>query len=130
MKKSLVVLMVVALFLVSAVPALAARGQPPQPPARNRGGMFTLAGTITAIDGTVVTVQVVGGNPLVKPYVGQTLALQTLESTRFLQVTATGTVVITLADLAVGQNVSAQGSLVNNVWVTGRITVGAKIIHP
>ena len=92
--------------------------------------MFTLAGKITAINGNVVTVQVVSGNPIARPYVGQTVALQTTAATRFLQVTASGTVVITLADLQVGQNVSAQGKLANNVWTTDRITVGAKIIHP
>jgi hypothetical protein len=130
MKKSLVVLMMVALLLASTVPAFAAKGTPPQPPMRNQGGMFTLVGKITAINGHVVTVQVVSGNPIARPYVGQTVALQTTAATRFLQVTASGTVVITLADLQVGQNVSAQGELANNVWTTDRITVGAKIIHP
>jgi hypothetical protein len=130
MKKSLVVLMMVALLLASAVPALAVKGTPPQPPIRNQGGMFTLAGKITAINGNVVTVQVVSGNPIARPYVGQTVALQTTAATRFLQVTASGTVVITLADLQVGQNVSAQGKLANGVWTADRITVGAKIIHP
>lgn len=130
MKKSLVVLMMVALLLAIAVPALAAKGTPPQPPLRNQGGMFTLAGKITAIDGTVVTVQVVSGNPIAKPYVGQAVALQTTTATRFLQTTASGTVVITLAELHVGQNVSAQGKLSNGVWTANRITVGAKIIHP
>ena len=38
MKKSLVVLMMVALLLASAVPAFAAKGTPPQPPMRNQGG--------------------------------------------------------------------------------------------
>lgn len=130
MKKSLVVLMVVALLAISATPAFAARGVPPQPPVSNRGGLFTLAGTITAIDGNVVTVSVVSGNPVVKPYLGQAVALQTTATTRFLQVTPTGTVVITLADLEVGQNVSAQGTLVSGVWTANRITAGAKIIHP
>ncbi len=129
MKKSLVVLMVVALLLVSAAPALAARGFPPQPPIRKQGGGFTLVGTITAIDGEVVTVQVLGGNPIARPYVGQAVALQTTVDTRFLQVTDEGTLVIALTDLAVGQNVSAQGKLVNGVWVTTRITAGAKVIH-
>ena len=130
MKKLLVVLMMVTLLLASAVPAFAAKGTPPQPPMRNQGGMFTLAGKITAINGNVVTVQVVSGNPIARPYVGQAVVLQTTTATRFLQVTASGTVVITLADLQVGQNVSAQGKLANNVWTTDRITVGAKIIHP
>lgn len=130
MKKSLVMLMVIALLAISATPVLAARGVPPQPPVPNRGTLFTLAGVITAIEGNVVTVTVVGGNPVVKPYIGQAVALQTTSTTRFLQVTPTGTVIITLADLEVGQNVSAQGTLVSGVWTANRITAGAKIIHP
>ena len=129
MKKSLVVLMVVALLFVGAAPAFAA-GPGPMPPVRNRGGQFTLAGVITAIDGSVVTVQVAGGNPIVKPFIGQNLPIQTTVQTRFLLKTDTGTVVITLADLQVGQNVSAQGQLAGGIWTANRITVGAKIIHP
>jgi hypothetical protein len=130
MKKSLVMLMVVVLLAVSAIPVFAARGVPPQPPVSNKGGLFTLAGTITAIDGNVVTVKVVSGNPIARPYVGQNVALQTTAITRFLLTTPTGTVVITLADLQVGQNVSAQGKLTNGAWTADRITAGAKIIHP
>ena len=130
MKKSLVVLMVVAMLLVSAVPAFAAKGGPSQPPVPNKGGQFTLVGTITAIAGEVVTVKVVSGNPIARPFVGQAVALQTTAATRFLRTTATGTVVITLADLQVGDNVSAQGQLAAGVWTAERITVGAKIIHP
>ncbi len=95
----------------------------------NKVELFTLVGTITAIDGEAVTVQVLGGNPITKPYIGQTVALQTTADTRFLQITDEGTLVITLSDLSVGQNVSAQGTLTGGVWVTTRITVGAKVIH-
>ena len=130
MKRSLVVLMVVAVLAMSAAPVLAARGVPPKPLVRNQGGQFTLAGTITAIEDNLVTVQVVGGNPVVKPFVGQAVTLQTTTATRFLLTSATGTVVITLADLQVGQNVSAQGTLAVGMWVADRITVGAQIIHP
>ena len=130
MKKSLVVLMVVVLLAMSAVPAFAAKGVPPQPTAPNKGGQFTLVGTIAAIDGSVVSVTVVSGNPIAKPYIGQTVALQTTAATRFLLTTPTGTVVITLADLQVGQNVSAQGKLASGVWTANRITTGALIEHP
>jgi hypothetical protein len=95
----------------------------------NRGSLFTPAGKITAIDVGSVTVQVAGGNPIVRPYVEQAVTLRTVIKTRFLQVTPTGTVVITLADLQVGQNVSAQGEWANDVWTADRITVGAKLIH-
>jgi len=125
MKKLASLFIAVVLLVGVAVPAFAAsdtsgRGRVP----------FTLAGTITAIDGTTVTVHVVAGNYVVRPYIGQDLALQTTTATRFLLKTATGTVVITLADLAVGQNVSAQGTFVAGAWTAERITVGAQIIHP
>ena len=128
MKKSLVVLMVVALLAVSAVPALAGKGGPPTPPTPPpaKGGQFTLVGTIAAINGSVVTVKAVSGNPIVKPFIGQNVALQTTSTTRFLRAPA---VVITLADLQVGDSVSTQGQLANGLWAASRITVGAKIIH-
>ncbi len=127
MKKSMLVALAVTVLLAAvAVPALAAPSAAGGPGGR---GQFTLAGTITAIDGTAVTVRVVSGNPVVHPYLGQNVTLQTTAATRFLLKTPDGTVVITLADLAVGQNVSAQGTLANDVWTASRITVGAQIIH-
>jgi hypothetical protein len=130
MKKSLITLLVVTLLLVSAAPAFAAKSTPALPPERNRGAQFTLAGTITAINGSVVTVKVGGGNPIVKPFVGQNAAIQTNAQTRFLLKTATGTIVIGLADVQVGQNVSVQGIVVDSAWTATRITAGAAIIHP
>jgi hypothetical protein len=89
----------------------------------------TLAGVITTINGKTVSVQVTCGNPIVREYIGQALALQTTSSTRYLLKTDTGVVPITFADLAVGQKVSASGTVANNVWTTVRITVGANLIH-
>ncbi len=123
MKRTMLVALAITMLLAAlAVPAFAAGGP--------RGGQFTLAGTITAINGTTVTVHVLAGNPIVRPFIGQDVALQTTATTRFLLVTPTGTQVITLADLAAGQNVSAQGDLANSTWTAARITVGAQIIHP
>jgi hypothetical protein len=124
MKKSLVVLAVVALLLASAVPALAAGGKPAAPAAQ-----FTLAGKITAVEGSTVSVYVVGGNPMVHPSIEMELPIQTTDSTRFLLKTDTGTVVISLADLAIDQNVSVQGNVVDGVWTASRLTVGAELIH-
>ncbi len=126
MKKVWIALLVLVVLGATAMPALAAGGPPP---VRGKSGRFTLAGVITAINGTAVTVQVAGGNSTVRAYVGQTLTLQTTSSTHYLPRTGTGTVPITFADLAVGQKVSASGTVANNVWTAMRITVGAKLIH-
>ncbi len=128
MKKLLISLLVVTLLLTAAAPALAARG--PQPPFKNRGGLFNLTGFITAIDGATVTVQVVAGNPIVKPFIGQTVNIQTTAQTRFLLQNESGTATpITFDYLEVGQGISVQGMLVNEMWTANRITVGAKLEH-
>ena len=126
MKKLTMALLVLVVLGATAMPALAAGGPPP---VRGKSGSFTLAGVITAISETTVTVQVTGGNPIVHGYIGQALALQTTSSTRYLLKTDTGTVSITFADLAVGQKVSANGKVANNVWTAARITVGADLVH-
>lgn len=134
MKKLFVLTLVLALLAITALPAFAAGGAP----TGNGGGdsgkgskaPFALAGTIANLDPIThtVTVTVVCGNKLVKPYVGQNLNIQTTETTRFLLRNADGTVTpITFADLAVGQKVSSNGQLANNVWTAGRITVGADL---
>jgi len=128
MKKLLISLMVVTLLLAAAMPAMAARG--PQPPFKNRGGQFNLTGFITAIDGTTVAVRVVAGNPIVKPVIGQTISIQTTAQTRFLLQKEDGTATpITFDYLEVGQGISVQGVLVNEVWTANRITVGADLEH-
>ena len=137
MKKLFVLTLVLALVAATVVPALAAGS----PPARNgcgsegyagKGGSmpFALAGTIASLDpvARTVTVTIACGNLLVKPLIGQDLTLQTTDATRFLLRNPGGTATpITFADLAVGQKVSANGRLANNVWTAGRITVGAKL---
>ena len=126
MKKVTIALLVLVVLVATAMPALAAGGPPP---ARGKSGSFTLAGVIPAINGTAVTVQVTGGNPIVREYVGQTLALQTTSRTRYLLKTDTGTVPITFADLAIGQRVSTSGTVANNVWTATHIAVGANLVH-
>ncbi len=94
-------------------------------------GPFTLVGKITAIDAAtgMVTVNVYRGNKLAQPYIKLDVALTTTTSTvYFYKASATATPTpITFADLKVGNWVSASGSLVNGVWTTTRITVGAKL---
>ena len=137
MKKIVVLTLVFALLAITAVPALAAGGIQSR---NGRGGgneygtggkmPFALAGTIASIDpaARTVTVTVACGNKLVKPYIGQDLTLQTTAATRFLLRNPDGTATpITFEDLAVGQNVSSNGKLANNVWTANRITVGADL---
>ncbi len=137
MKKISVILLVLVLLVVSTVPALAAGRQPTinshgagfsvglggNPP-------FTLAGTIAGLDAQAKTVMVivVCGNTLVKPYIGQNLVIQTNDTTRFLLRNPGGYATpITFSDLAIGQKVSLNGQYTNNIWVAGRITVGADL---
>lgn len=135
MKKLILFALVVTLLAVSIAPALAAGATPISVGGngngeRKGGGVFALAGTISAVDSAAGTVQVavVCGNNLVTPYIGQTLTLQTSGTTRFLLQNPDGTATpITFNDLAVGQNVSGNGRFQNNTWVTSRITVGASL---
>lgn len=126
MKKSVVMLLVLMLMVVSVTPSLAAGGPPV---GRGVNGAFTLAGTMTAISGTTVTVNVASVSGPNKTGMGQAVVLQTDANTRFLLKTATGVVPITLADLQVGQKVSVSGTIADGVWTASRITVGANLIH-
>ncbi len=123
MKRWMGLLLAVVLVAASAAPALAAGNKPP------KRMPFNLVGRITAVDAGAarVTVEVLRGNQVVRPYVGKTVTLQTDAATRFLKKTETGTVPITLADLQVGDAVSVQGRLAGEVWTAYRITVGATL---
>ncbi len=123
MKRYLFVVLALALVFALANPALAAG-----PRGGNVTGTFSLAGKITAIEANTVTVQVVAGNALVKSYIQQTVPLITTETTRFLANNGTTVTAITLADLKVGDSISASGTLANNVWTASRITAGAKLL--
>jgi hypothetical protein len=139
MKKIFVLVIVLILLAMAVTPALAAGG----PHSGNAHGArlrarnsatatFALSGTIASLDSAArtVTVKVVSGNSLVKAYIGQNLTTQTNDSTRFLQRNPDGhATTINFADLVVGQKVSVNGVLANNVWTATRITVGAKLIH-
>lgn len=123
MKRWALLLLTLVIVAAMATPALAAGKTPPkrQP--------FNLVGRITAVDtgAATVTVEVLRGNRVVKPFIGKTVTIQTDAATRFLKKTDTGTVPITLADLQVGDAVSVQGRLAGDVWTANRITVGASL---
>ncbi|MEJ5311218.1 MAG: DUF5666 domain-containing protein [Anaerolineae bacterium] len=124
MKKLLLVLLLVVMLSIGAVPAFAANID-----AAKRGTLFNLSGEITAIDDASVTVKVLTGSAVVRPYLGQELVIQVTDSTRFLRKVPNSTVKITFADLVVGDKVSVQGSVKNDVWTATRITADASLIH-
>ena len=129
MKKLLVIWLVIALMLIAASPALAGNGAGPEAgPGPSGKGKFALSGVITAIDpaNLTVTVHVVAGSTLVKPFIEQELTIQTTADTRFLLRNPNGKATpITFNDLAVDQNVSVNGTLAAGVWTAKRVTVGA-----
>lgn len=122
MKRTYAILLALVMLAVSVVPALAA----PEA-AQGPRGTFTLVGYITAIGSNTVTVNVVSGNKLVKPYVGTEVTVTVTAGTRYLYNDGTTTVVIGFGDLEVGQPVSVSGTVANNVWTAKRITAGASI---
>jgi hypothetical protein len=130
MKRLFSVLVLFVLVVATTAPAFASG--PDLSAGRGKGGKapFALSGVITGIDlpaGTV-KVTVACGNKLVKTHIGQSLSLQTTVMTRFLLRNAGSKATkITFNDLAVGQSVSLQGQLLNNLWSVTRLTVGAEL---
>ncbi len=122
MKRWILFALALGLLFASASPAMAAG------PGGTRG-TFALAGKIAAIGDGSVTIQVLAGNKIVKPYVGQELTVAVTDSTRFLLKNGAVTTPIAFADLKVGDAVSVNGRLADNVWTASRITVGAKLVH-
>lgn len=123
MKRLIILLLAGVIVAGIAAPALAAGNQPP------KRMPFNLVGRITAVDtaAATVSVEVLRGNRLVKPFIGKTVTVQVTTDTRLLRKAEPEAVPITLADLTVGDAVSGQGVLSNGVWTARRITVGAKL---
>jgi hypothetical protein len=138
MKKFIVTLLVVVLALAMVAPVAAAGNGPGNGGGNGSGngggqqggrGTFAMTGTITAIGTNSVTIQVNRGNTLVQPYVGTQVTVTTTATTRYLyksSSTATATT-IAFADLQVGNPVSVNGTLANNIWTATRVTVGASL---
>lgn len=121
MKRWLLFMLVFGLLFTAVTPAYAA-GKSPR-------SNFTLTGRITAIGNSTVTIQVLAGNKIVKPFVGKELTVTVTDSTRFLFNDGTVTKPITFTDLKIGDPVSVHGKFANDVWTVSRITVGAKLTH-
>lgn len=124
MKKLFSVLLLVVMLSVGAAPAFAANAD-----AAKRGTLFNLSGEITAISDTSITVQVVSGSAVVRPYLSKELVIQVTDSTRFLRKVPDSTITIEFDDLVVGDKVSVQGSVKTSVWTATRITADASLIH-
>ena len=90
-------------------------------------GTFAITGTITAIGTNNVTVTVIRGNKLVQPYIGTSVTVTVTPQTRYLYHTDTATTIIKFSDLKLGQSVSVNGTVADNIWTASRITVGAKL---
>jgi len=139
MKKLITSIIILVLLTITVVPALASGGQAAvsnqyrnriQEGGQRGKGTFSLVGTITSLDPTnySVTVLVACGSKLVKPFIGQYLTIQTNEATRFLlRNLGKPATPITYGELEIGQNISINGKVVDNLWTANRITVGAEL---
>jgi hypothetical protein len=94
---------------------------------QGQNGAVTITGTIAAIGTDNVTINVVGGNKLVQPYLGTPLTLAVTSNTSYLLRDGTTVTITALMDLKVGQAVSANVTVINNIWTASRITVGASL---
>jgi hypothetical protein len=140
MKKMLVLLVVLMLTFAMVIPAAAGNGPGgggngggsgtgPGTGQEQQGtrGTFAITGTIAAIGTNTVTINVSRGNKLVQPYLGTQVTVTVTSGTRYLYKDGTTITTIGFADLKVGQPVSVNGILANNVWTVSRITVGASL---
>ena len=117
MKRLLLLLVVAMLILVTATPVLATGKQ----------SKFTLVGEITALDPVTqtITVKVLQGNNVIRPYQGKTIVLNLNAKTRLLSNDGITTSVIKFADLKVDNKISALGIL-DTTWLATRITLDLK----
>jgi hypothetical protein len=140
MKRTLILLVVLMLTFAMVIPAAAGNGPggggngagTGTGPGTGQGqkgprGTFAIVGTIAAIGTDTVTIDVVRGNKLVQPYLGTQVTVTVTSRTRYLYKDGTTITTIGLADLLVGQPVSVNGTVANNVWTVSRITVGASL---
>lgn len=122
MRKKLVVLAMVALAaLVTVTPALAS-GNGVNGSSHQQ--VFSVLGTITAIDGDTIIVQVLEGSRLVWPYIGQALTVQMTPATLYYEWTPDGLVPITFGDVEVGDRTNIHGTVAEHGdFTAGRVTL-------
>jgi len=148
MKKIWITLLLVVLLALAVIPAAASGNGPGDPKGpgvpqavpqgtavasqqRSPRGIFTITGTVSAIDtvNNTVTIMVSRGNKLTQPYLGTDVTVVTSTTTKFLyksSTTATATK-IAITDIQVGNPVSVTGTVKNFTWTATRITVGANL---
>ena len=90
-------------------------------------GVFAMSGTIAAIGTSTVTINVLHGNKLVQPYLGDEVIVTVTPLTRYLSINGTTATTISFGDLQVGDQVSVYGTIANNVWTVSLLTVGASL---
>lgn len=123
MKKQVWLGLVVAFLLAVAVMPVMAEGGKQQ--MQWQGNVFALVGEVTAVDAAAktITVEVYSGNQLVKAYIDEELTIVTNEDTMFLRYDAAKCQVLTFADVEVGDYVSVNGNVLNDLFVAKRVTV-------
>lgn len=122
MRKKLVALVLVALVaLVTVAPALAFGNGVD---GGSRQQFFSVRGTITAIGGDTITVQVFDSSRLVWPHIGQALTVQMTPATLYYEWTPDGLVSITFGDVEVGDTSNIHGTVAEDGDFTAdRVTV-------
>ena len=120
MRKTLVILTLVALIaLAAAAPVLAANGPNDQP-------FFTLVGIVTdkgPDDLDPIFVQIYHGNRFAQPEIGNILEVQVTSNTVFRRWTPSGCVPDIPANVNPGDTISIHGMVVGGVFVGDRVTV-------
>ncbi len=141
MKKIFVVLVLVVLTFAMVIPAAAGGNAPTggrngsasgtgtgsgqgQPGTRS---VLAFAGTISAIGTNTITVEVVAANKLAQSAKGIQVTVTVTANTRYLLRDGSTMTIITFADLEVGQAVSINGYLLNDIWTASRVTEGASL---
>jgi hypothetical protein len=126
MKKQVLLSIAVLVLLVAAVMPVAAEGGKNK--IRWLGSVFALVGEVTAVDAEAetITVNVHTGNSLIKQYIGRELTLATGADTLFLRF-GEECEQITFADVELGAYISANGQVVNDLFVAKRVTVGVPL---
>lgn len=131
MKKRLAIAaLVVAVLALAAMPAAAGGGKN-----RNRwlGNVFGVVGEVTDVDldAATITVKVLSGSQLVKPFLGAELTLATNEDTKFMLYVDQACEQADLEDVYVGALVSANGTVITaeeaRTYLAVRVTIDAPL---
>ena len=136
MKKIGILFLALVMVFAFTLPAAAAGFGPGGGMGSNTGvgpqgsrGALVIVGTITDLGTNSVTIDVVRGSRLGQSYLGTNVTATVTPQTLFFYRDGTTITVIKFADLQVGQQVSAMGTVTNNVWTISRITVGALLLN-